>query len=148
MRIEHELPSDQTKDDDISVCFDTVHLDEDIEILGAPKLEVEFSTDRPHAYLIARICEVSPEGISERISFRPFNLAHYVSHEYPENLVPGKVYKAIFDLSSVFPHIILYFRLNVGNVLVNTMVQIAPQAKIFVVYSLCKPKFPYQKSIF
>ncbi len=99
MRIEHELPSDQTKDDDISVCFDTVHLDEDIEILGAPKLEVEFSTDRPHAYLIARICEVSPEGISERISFRPFNLAHYVSHEYPENLVPGKVYKAIFDLN-------------------------------------------------
>ena len=71
MRIEHELPADQSQDDNISICFDTEPLNEDLEFLGEPRLEIEFSVDKPVAYLIARICEVSKEGISERISFRP-----------------------------------------------------------------------------
>ena len=71
-----------------------------IEVLGAPKLEIEFSTDKPNAYLIARICEVSPEDISERISFRPFNLAHNtLVMNILKILSPEKVYKASFDLN-------------------------------------------------
>lgn len=99
MRIEHELPSDQSQDDNISICFDTEPLNEDLEFLGEPRLEIEFSVDKPVAYLIARICEVSKEGISERISFRPLNLTHYNSHEFPENLVSGKKYKATINLN-------------------------------------------------
>ena len=99
MRIEHELPDDQRRDDEIAVCFDSESLIEDLEVLGAPKLEIEFSVDKPDAYLITRICEVSPEGVSERVSFRPFNLSHHISHEFPEKLVPGKFYKVVFDLN-------------------------------------------------
>jgi len=99
MRIEHELPKDQSKDDNISVCFDTIPLKEDLEILGAPKLQIEFSTDKPNAYLVARICEVSPKGISERVAFRAFNLSHYNSHENPENLIAGKNYRTTFNLN-------------------------------------------------
>ena len=99
MRIEHELPDDQRRDDEIAVCFDSESLIEDLEVLGAPKLEIEFSVDKPDAYLITRICEVSPEGVSERVSFRPFNLSHHISHEFPEKLVPGKFYKVAFDLN-------------------------------------------------
>ena len=72
---------------------------EDLEILGAPKLKIEFSVDKPDAYLIARICEVSPDGVSERVSFRPINLSHHISHEFPEKLSPGKFYKVAFDLN-------------------------------------------------
>ena len=99
MRVENELPNNQNKDDNASVCFDTQNLNEDIEILGAPKLEIEFSCDKPNAYIIARICEVSPQGVSERISFRPFNLTHIINHESPQDLVPGKKYKVSFDLN-------------------------------------------------
>ena len=99
MRIEHELPSDQSQDDNISICFDTDPLNDDLELLGEPRLELEFSADKPVAYLIARICEVNKDGISERITFRPLNLSHYKSHEFPESLVIGRKYKAIINLN-------------------------------------------------
>lgn len=89
-----ELPGDQRIEDGGSVLFDTPVLDEDLTILGGAVLEVAFSVDRPQANLAVRLCDVGPDGASARATYGVFNLCHHASHEHPEELVPGKVYRA------------------------------------------------------
>ncbi len=83
-------PDDQREDDARSVVFDSPPLDAAVEILGAPVLELELASDRPQALLIARLCDVHPDGASLRISFGVLNLAHRNGHAMPQPLVPGK----------------------------------------------------------
>ncbi|MBI1495522.1 CocE/NonD family hydrolase C-terminal non-catalytic domain-containing protein, partial [Halocynthiibacter styelae] len=111
MRVDNELPGDQTPDDDLSLCFDTTPLSDALELLGRPVLKISFRVDQPTAQLMARLCDVSPEGVSQRISYRPLNLTHYASHETPEFLVPGQVYEAEIELNE------LSHRLRPGHIL-------------------------------
>ncbi|MCH9852805.1 MAG: CocE/NonD family hydrolase [Alphaproteobacteria bacterium] len=104
MRFDHELPSDQASDDAGSTCFD-IALSDSLEILGRPKLHVQFSVDKPVAQLVARLCDVSPQGISQRITFRSLNLNHHLGHEKPELLVPGKIYQAQIELNECAYHL-------------------------------------------
>uniref|UniRef100_UPI00261CB034 CocE/NonD family hydrolase n=1 Tax=Pseudophaeobacter sp. TaxID=1971739 RepID=UPI00261CB034 len=105
MRFENELPGDQTADDAMATCFDTRPLAEPLEILGRPRLRVSFSVDRPVAQLVARLCDVSPEGVSQRITYRALNLTHRDSHETPELLVPGQRYEAEIALNECAHHL-------------------------------------------
>ena len=99
MRIENELPEDQRRDDALSLCFDGPVLTEPLEVLGAPEVELTISTDRPLALLVLRLCDVAPDGVSERVSYRPFNLTHRQSHETPAPLEPGKRYRVRIPLN-------------------------------------------------
>ena len=94
MRIDGELPGDQRNDDALSLCFDGAPLESPLEILGAPKLEIAFSVDRPVAFVVARLCEVAPDGASARVSFGALNLAMRDSAETPSPLIPGEKYRA------------------------------------------------------
>ena len=94
MRIDNELPEDQSGDDALSACFDSAPLAAPLEVLGRARLRIAITVDKPVAQLVARLCDVSPEGVSQRISYRALNLCHYASHETPEMLVPGQVYEA------------------------------------------------------
>ncbi len=99
MRVDDELPGDQRADDDKSVLFDSPPLKDDLAILGAPELEFEFSCSADHGMLVARLCEVGPDGASLRVSLNPLNLTHLTSHKTPEALEPGKTYRAKIKLS-------------------------------------------------
>lgn len=99
MRIDNELAGDQSEDDALSVCFDSAALDAPLELLGRARLRLRFAADKPAAQITARLCDVSPEGVSQRITFRPLNLTHCTSHETPEPLVPGQVYEAEIALN-------------------------------------------------
>ncbi|KIC16555.1 MULTISPECIES: CocE/NonD family hydrolase [unclassified Leisingera] len=99
MRFDNELAGDQAEDDKLSACFDTAPLEETLEVLGRPRVKVAFSVDKPVAQLVARLCDVSPEGVSQRISFRPLNLTCRKGFEAPEKLVPGKRYEAEIELN-------------------------------------------------
>ena len=81
---------DQREDDARSVVFDTPPLDQAIEILGAPTVELEIAADRPQANLIVRLCDVHPDGASLRVSYGVLNLTHRDSDESPAPLVPGQ----------------------------------------------------------
>lgn len=105
MRFENELPGDQAADDALATCFDTAALSAPLEILGRPRLRVSFSVDRPVAQLVARLCDISPQGVSQRITYRPLNLTHRDSHETPELLVPGQVYEAEIALNECAHHL-------------------------------------------
>ncbi|WP_050603694.1 CocE/NonD family hydrolase [Ruegeria sp. 6PALISEP08] len=94
MRIDNELPDDQAADDALSVCFDSAVMRTPLELLGRARLKIRFSVDKPVAQLVARLCDLSPGGVSQRITYRALNLCHYRSHETPEALRPGQVYEA------------------------------------------------------
>ncbi len=81
---------DQREDDARSIVFDTPPLDQAIEILGAPTVELEIAVDRPQANLIVRLCDVHPDGASLRVSYGVLNLTHRDSDELPAPLLPGQ----------------------------------------------------------
>ena len=93
MRIDDELPGDQRQDDEKSVVFDSDPLSEKLTILGAPEVAFTFSCNKPNAMIVARLCDVAPDGSSTRVSLMPLNLTHLHSHETPEALIPGKTYR-------------------------------------------------------
>jgi len=99
MRFDNELPGDQTPDDALSTCFDMA-LSEDLEICGQPRLKIAFSVDQPIAQIVARLCEVDDNNVSQRITYRPFNLTHWQSHATPSKLIPGQLYHAEFYLNA------------------------------------------------
>lgn len=76
------------EDDGKSLTFDRAPLEEGIETLGAPVLDLEFSVDRPTAFLAIRICEVKPDGTSVRVNLGLHNLTRRNSEREPVALVP------------------------------------------------------------
>lgn len=83
-------PGDQRADDAGSVVFDTAPLAERLELLGAPALLIELAADRVCAKLVARLCDVHPDGASTRVSYGVLNLTHRDGHENPQPLAIGE----------------------------------------------------------
>jgi predicted acyl esterase len=99
-------PWDQRADDGMAVCFDSEPLAEPLAILGAPVLTLELSSDRPNAFICARLCDVAPDGASLRVTYGLLNLTHRASHEHPEPLEPFRRYLVrlqLNDIAHAFP---------------------------------------------
>lgn len=89
MGIAGEVPRDQRADDGRSLCFDGAALASRIEILGVAELDIDLSVDRPAAMLVARLCDVAPDGTSLRVSLGVLNLTHRDGHATVKPMVPG-----------------------------------------------------------
>ncbi|MBP0580786.1 CocE/NonD family hydrolase [Labrys sp. LIt4] len=85
-----EAPADQRLDDGLSLVFDSKELADRTEILGAPELVLEIASDRPTAQIHVRLCDVAPDGSSERVSYAILNLTHRDGHAEPQPLTPGE----------------------------------------------------------
>jgi hypothetical protein len=94
-----EAPADQRLDDGFSRVFDSEPLVERLELLGAPELEIEIASDRPVAQICARLCDISPEGGSRRVSYGVLNLTHRDGHANPSALTPGAFYRIRLKLN-------------------------------------------------
>ncbi|MEQ9175347.1 MAG: CocE/NonD family hydrolase [Alphaproteobacteria bacterium] len=94
-----EFATDQREDDGKSVVFDSPVLDQRTEILGAPVIELTLASDKPQANLIARLCDVAPDGASARVSYGVLNLTHRESHEHPRPLEPGRKVRVRLQLN-------------------------------------------------
>jgi putative CocE/NonD family hydrolase len=87
---ESELPGDQRREDELSLCFTSEPLERTVEILGAPELTVDVAADRPLALLAVRLCDVAPDGSSSLVTRGLLNLAHRTGSAHPEPLEPGR----------------------------------------------------------
>ncbi len=85
-----EMPTDQRADDGRSLVFDSEPLAAPLEILGAPVVELALASDRPQAMVAVRLCELHPDGISERVTYGLLNLSHRNGHADPKPLVAGE----------------------------------------------------------
>ncbi|MBP1852397.1 CocE/NonD family hydrolase [Rhizobium halophytocola] len=95
-----ELPGDQRSDDGGSLCFETVPLTADIDLLGRPQLTLEVACDADIANLCARIVDVHPDGVSTRVSFGVLNLAHRDGNAEPKAMPHGEKVRVTLTLDA------------------------------------------------
>jgi predicted acyl esterase len=96
-----EFPGDQAKDDSQSILFESPAASEDIDIVGQPAIELEFSADKPVAHVAVRLNDVWPSGEVSRITFHLQNLCMRESRENPMPLEPGKRYRMWIKLDDI-----------------------------------------------
>ena len=83
------LPDDQREDDARSLAYEWEPLDEELEILGHPRVRLTVTSPHPVAFLSARVCDVFPDGTSALVSRGVLNLTHREGHARPIPLEPG-----------------------------------------------------------
>lgn len=101
MGLDAEMPGDQAADDALSLCFDGDVLEAPLALLGAARLRLRLASDQPLGFVVARLCDVAPDGSSVRIAHGMLNLCHRNSRETPEPMTPGRVEEICFDLDQM-----------------------------------------------
>jgi uncharacterized protein len=109
-----EAARDQRTDDGGSLLFDSDPLTDDIELFGAPVVELDVMSDQPVAFLVARLCDVHADGASSRISYGILNLTHRDGHEAPTPLKPGRWVRVRLRLDDLGQEIPAGHRLRIG----------------------------------
>ena len=101
-----DLPHDQREEDGGALVFQSEPLTEDIEILGAPLLELELASDQPVAMIAVRLSDVAPSDKATRVTYGLLNLNHRHGHDRPEYLMPGEYFRVnvpLNHIAQVFP---------------------------------------------
>lgn len=96
-----DLPHDQRQEDGGALVFDSEPLEQAIEILGAPVVELEIIPDKPVAMLAVRLSDVAPDNKATRVTYGLLNLTHRDSSEHPQPLAPGKQYRVRIKLNHI-----------------------------------------------
>lgn len=91
-------PFDQRQDEGHSLVYDFGVLDEELEILGYPTLDVTVTASAPVAFLSAKLCDVFEDGTSILVSRGFLNLTHRESLSQPQPLDPGRAYRVTVEL--------------------------------------------------
>ncbi len=87
-----DLAGDQRIDDGGGLVFETEPFEEDLEMLGAPEVELVLSADRPVAMVAVRLSDTRPDQRVTRLSYGLLNLTHRESRRHPDGLEPGRRY--------------------------------------------------------
>jgi predicted acyl esterase len=131
-----EFPGDQARDDAQSICFDTPDLIADIDIVGQPALDLEFSVDKPVAHIAVRLNDVWPTGEVSRITYHLQNLCMRDSRENPMPLEPGKHYRMKIKLDDIAMRIPKGHKLRVAiSTSYFPMMWPAPESVTLTVYA-------------
>lgn len=96
-----DLPYDQREEDGGSLVYQTPPLEERLEILGAPRVELVVSADQPVATVAARLSDVAPDGSATRVTYGILNLTRRDGPDVPDPLEPGHRYRAVVHLNGV-----------------------------------------------
>ncbi|MDJ0342006.1 CocE/NonD family hydrolase [Streptomyces sp. H10-C2] len=102
-----DLPPDQREEDGRSVCFDSAPLDDRVEILGRPRVRLRLRCDAPRGQVVARVCDVAPDGSSTLITRGVLNLLARHGRDRAVEWIPGATEDITFDLNGIghaFPH--------------------------------------------
>lgn len=96
-----DLPSDQRDEDGGALVFDSLPLAQPLEILGAPAVELQLSSDKPVAQVAVRLSGIAPDGTVTRVTYGLLNLTHHHSDANPEEIEPGRRYTVLVRLNYI-----------------------------------------------
>lgn len=96
-----DLPHDQREEDGGALVFDSAPLKEPLELLGAPTVALELSSNKPVAMVALRLSDIAPDDKATRVTYGILNLTHRNSHTHPEYLKPGERYQIQVQLNGV-----------------------------------------------
>jgi hypothetical protein len=86
-----DFPLDQRRDDSLSLSFDSTPLKSDLEIIGEPTCRLYISATLAGPTLVAKICDVAPDGSSSLVSTGWLRASHRNGHGHPAPIEPGDV---------------------------------------------------------
>lgn len=102
------LPLDQTEDDLKSLAFTSEPMPEDVEITGAPEAVIHAAiTSGEDANLVAKLCDVDPEGGSALITSGWLKASHRESSAHPAKPRAGEAHEykiALWSTAYRVPH--------------------------------------------
>lgn len=96
-----DQPGDQRHEDAGSLVFDSLPLEEPLELLGAPIARLTLSVTEPVAMVAVRLSDVAEDGKVTRVSYGLLNLTHRDGHARPEPLEPGRTYEVSVQLNHI-----------------------------------------------
>lgn len=109
-----EKPDNQLRDDAVSLCYDSAPTDATLDLVGAARVSLHIASDKPHAQIAVRLCDVRPDGTSALISMGLLNLRHRDGFETKSDLMPGEVYPITVDLDQMAYNLPAGHRLRVA----------------------------------
>lgn len=86
---ESDLPPDQRAEDGRSVCIDTPVGPEPVELVGRAVVRMRLRSTTPRANVIARLCDVAPDGSSTLVTLGVLNLLKREGMDRIDELPPG-----------------------------------------------------------
>jgi putative CocE/NonD family hydrolase len=96
-----DLPPDQREEDGRSVCFDSAPLGRRIEILGNARVRLRLTCPTARGQVIARLCDVAPDGSSTLVTRGVLNLASRRGREQTVPWTPGATEDVEFALAGI-----------------------------------------------
>ncbi|WP_228989770.1 CocE/NonD family hydrolase [Streptomyces sp. DH8] len=96
-----DLPPDQRDEDAKSVSFEFPVTDAPIEILGRPRVKLRIRMDVPRGQVVARLCDVAPDGSSTLITRGALNLAARHGRDRADAWLPGEREDVVLDLDGI-----------------------------------------------
>jgi predicted acyl esterase len=95
-----DLPPDQRDEDAKSACFD-FEVPEEIWVLGRPRVRLRLTTEATRGQVVARICDVAPDGSSTLVTRGVLNLSARHGRDQVIPWKPGSTEDVILDLNAI-----------------------------------------------
>ncbi|MGW4030315.1 CocE/NonD family hydrolase [Streptomyces sp. NPDC004838] len=96
-----DLPSDQRAEDAYSACFDFAVRGGPIEVLGRARVTLRLRLDLPWGQVVARLCDIAPDGSSTLVTRGVLNLAARHGRERAVAWTPGTTEDVTFELTAI-----------------------------------------------
>ena len=95
-----DLPPDQRDEDAKSACFE-FEVPEEIWVLGRPRVRLRLTTEATRGQVVARICDVAPDGSSTLVTRGALNLSARHGRDQAIPWKPGSTEDVVFDLTAM-----------------------------------------------
>ncbi|MFI9175406.1 CocE/NonD family hydrolase [Streptomyces lincolnensis] len=95
-----DLPPDQREEDARSVCFE-FPVDEETWVLGRPRVRLRLTSEVPRGQVIARVCDVAPDGSATLVTRGALNLTARRGRDKVVPWVPGATEDVEFELNGI-----------------------------------------------
>ncbi|MET9255469.1 CocE/NonD family hydrolase [Streptomyces sp. NPDC003717] len=96
-----DLPPDQREEDARSACYEFPVTDAPVEILGRPRVTLRLRMDVPFGQVVARLCDVAPDGSSTLVTRGALNLAAREGRDRSVPWPPGATETVTFELNGI-----------------------------------------------
>ncbi|WP_328776019.1 CocE/NonD family hydrolase [Streptomyces goshikiensis] len=100
---EADLPPDQREEDAKSACFEfpVAAGGEAVEILGRPSVTLRLRMDVPYGQVVARLCDVAPDGASTLVTRGALNLSARLGRDRAARWPVGAYEDVTFELNAI-----------------------------------------------
>ncbi|WP_406447300.1 CocE/NonD family hydrolase [Streptomyces sp. NBC_01613] len=95
-----DLPPDQRDEDGRAVCFE-FEAEEETWVLGRPRVRLRLTCEVPSGQVVARVCDVAPDGSSTLVTRGALNLSARHGRDLAVPWAPGATEDVEFELNGI-----------------------------------------------